>query len=45
MIPLAVAGGGGGLGLGRFSVDSVRQHGQGINMTRYPVPGEMYGTK
>ncbi|XP_018579561.1 ALK tyrosine kinase receptor isoform X2 [Anoplophora glabripennis] len=44
-IPLAVAGGGGGLGLGRFSVDSVRQHGQGVNISRPPLPGKMYGAK
>ncbi|KAJ8931560.1 hypothetical protein NQ314_015507, partial [Rhamnusium bicolor] len=40
-----IAGGGGGLGLGRFSVDNVKQHGQAINMSRPPFTGRMYSAK
>ncbi|RZC40680.1 MAM domain containing protein, partial [Asbolus verrucosus] len=39
-IPIAIAAGGGGLGLGRF-IDTGRQHGQAINMSRPPVTGRM----
>lgn len=43
LTPLAVAGGGGGLGLGQF-IDNGRQHGQGVvNATQAPVTGKMYG--
>ncbi|XP_008194070.1 tyrosine-protein kinase receptor isoform X2 [Tribolium castaneum] len=41
-IPIAVAAGGGGLGLGRF-IDTGRQHGQAINMSKPPFTGRMYG--
>lgn len=41
-IPLAIAAGGGGLGVGRFQ-DTSLQHGQAINMSRLPVTGNMYG--
>jgi hypothetical protein len=43
-IPLAVAAGGGGLGLGRFN-DTGIQHGQAINMSKLPVTGQMYGSQ
>jgi anaplastic lymphoma kinase len=43
-IPIAIAAGGGGLGLGRF-IDTGRQHGQAINMSRSPFTGRMYGKK
>lgn len=42
--PLAVAGGGGGLGLGQF-VDTGLQHGHEVNASRPAVTGQMYGTK
>lgn len=42
LIPVAIAAGGGGLGLGHF-VDTGLQHGQAINMSRPPVTGNMYG--
>ncbi|KAI4469994.1 apical endosomal glycoprotein precursor [Holotrichia oblita] len=43
-IPIAVASGGAGLGLGRF-IDTGLQHGQEVNNKRRPVTGEMYGPK
>lgn len=43
-IPLAIAAGGGGLGLGRF-FDTTLQHGQAINMSKPGVTGEMYGIR
>lgn len=44
-IPLAIAAGGGGLGLGKFSAEYREQHGHGINKTRPPFTGNMYGMK
>lgn len=44
-IPVAVAAGGGGLGLGKFSAEYTEQHGHGINKTKLPYTGNMYGTK
>lgn len=44
LTPLAIAAGGGGLGLGRF-IDTGSQHGQAINMSRPPITGEMYGAR
>lgn len=43
-VPLAVASGGGGLGLGKF-IDNGMQHGQAINMSKTPVTGKMYGVQ
>ncbi|XP_022918243.1 tyrosine-protein kinase receptor [Onthophagus taurus] len=42
-VPIAVAAGGGGLGLRFF--DTGTQHGQGINITRKQYSGEMNGVK
>lgn len=44
LIPVVVAAGGGGLGLGHFK-DTGLQHGQAINMSRQPVTGQGYGEK
>lgn len=41
-VPLAVASGGGGLGLGKF-IDNGMQHGQAINMSKPPFSGKMHG--
>lgn len=43
-IPLAIASGGGGLGLGRF-VDTSIQHGQAINLSKPGLSGSMYGDR
>lgn len=42
-VPLLIAGGAGGLGIGRYLDDDLQQHGRGYEAERFDVSGQRHG--